>query len=100
MAFQRSECDHASLRSKSNVTRSIRKCTKFVTGKKSAVGDKPAVKRQEKPISWVRLHFATVPILTREDMDVQIARVSMLPRSHIFNINLMDCSLPVLGGLE
>ncbi|KZP26313.1 hypothetical protein FIBSPDRAFT_1040859 [Athelia psychrophila] len=50
------------------------KCTKFVTGKKSAVGDKPAVKRQEKPISWARLHFATVPILTREDMEAQTTR--------------------------
>lgn len=52
------------------------KCSKFVTGKKSAAGDKPAVKRHEKPISWARLPFATVPVLTTDDMKVQKTRVS------------------------
>jgi len=50
------------------------KCSKFVAGKKSAVGDKPAVKRHEKPISWVRLPFATSPLLTYEDVNTQKSR--------------------------
>ncbi|KAF7966411.1 hypothetical protein HWV62_38456, partial [Athelia sp. TMB] len=49
------------------------KCSKFVTGKKSAIGDKPAVKRDTKPISWSRLHFATAPVLTTDDIHVQKA---------------------------
>jgi cohesin loading factor subunit SCC2 len=50
------------------------KCSKFVTGKKSAIGDKPAAKRHEKPISWDRLPFATTPLLTSEDLNVQKTR--------------------------
>lgn len=52
-----------------------RKCSKYVMGKKSAVGDKPAAKRHEKPISWDRLPFATAPLLTSEDINVQKTKV-------------------------
>jgi len=50
------------------------KCHKFSLGKKSAVGDKPAVMRHENPISWDRLPFAMTPILTTEDVEIQKAR--------------------------
>ncbi|KAG6919647.1 hypothetical protein DXG01_003511 [Tephrocybe rancida] len=51
------------------------KCSKFSIGKKSAVGDKPAVKRYDNVmISWDRLPFATNPILTTDDVDTQKAR--------------------------
>ncbi|KAJ7457662.1 hypothetical protein B0H11DRAFT_208709 [Mycena galericulata] len=50
------------------------KCSKFVAGKKSAVGDKAATKRNEKPISWTRLPYATAPILTTSDVDAQKAK--------------------------
>ncbi|KAG5653655.1 hypothetical protein H0H81_011615 [Sphagnurus paluster] len=51
-----------------------RKCNKFSLGKKSAIGDKAAVKRHENPISWDRLPFATTPILTTDDVETQKAR--------------------------
>ncbi|KIO02759.1 hypothetical protein M404DRAFT_15882 [Pisolithus tinctorius Marx 270] len=44
------------------------KCSKFVPGKKSAVGDKPATKRHPNPISWDRLPFATMPLILPEDL--------------------------------
>ncbi|KAF5374102.1 hypothetical protein D9615_008832 [Tricholomella constricta] len=47
------------------------KCAKFSLGKKSAIGDKPAVKRHENPISWDRLPFAMAPILTSDDVETQ-----------------------------
>ncbi|KAF9046656.1 hypothetical protein BJ165DRAFT_1369666 [Panaeolus papilionaceus] len=47
------------------------KCLKFVIGKKSALGDKPATKRHDNPISWDRLHFATTPLLTSQDGELQ-----------------------------
>ncbi|KAJ7465273.1 hypothetical protein FB451DRAFT_1263153 [Mycena latifolia] len=47
------------------------KCSKFVVGKKSAVGDKAVTKRNDKPISWTRLPFATKPILTTSDANDQ-----------------------------
>ncbi|KAJ7719904.1 hypothetical protein B0H16DRAFT_1739089 [Mycena metata] len=50
------------------------KCSKFVSGKKSAVGDKAVTKRNEKPISWTRLPYATAPILTTSDVDSQKVR--------------------------
>ncbi|GLB45503.1 putative sister chromatid cohesion protein [Lyophyllum shimeji] len=50
------------------------KCNKFSLGKKSAIGDKPAVKRHEKPISWDRLPFAMTPIVTTDDVEIQKAR--------------------------
>jgi len=50
------------------------KCAKFVAGKKSAVGDKTATKRNDKAISWTRLPFATAPILTTSDADAQKAK--------------------------
>ena len=54
------------------------KCNKFVIGKKSAVGDKPAIKRHDKPISWDRLPFATNPLHTTHDAEVQKAKVRCL----------------------
>ncbi|TDL22099.1 hypothetical protein BD410DRAFT_770589 [Rickenella mellea] len=47
------------------------KCSKWVVGKKSAVGDRPATKRREVPISWDRMPFAVQPMLTNQDMDEQ-----------------------------
>ncbi|KAF8904085.1 hypothetical protein CPB84DRAFT_1773363 [Gymnopilus junonius] len=47
------------------------KCLKFVIGKKSALGDKPATKRHDNPISWSRLPFATIPLHTTEDAQKQ-----------------------------
>ncbi|KAI6042629.1 sister chromatid cohesion C-terminus-domain-containing protein [Pisolithus marmoratus] len=44
------------------------KCSKFVPGKKSAIGDKPATKRHPHPISWDRLPFATMPLILPEDL--------------------------------
>ncbi|KAI6129687.1 hypothetical protein EDD16DRAFT_1689919 [Pisolithus croceorrhizus] len=44
------------------------KCSKFVPGKKSAIGDKPATKRHTHPISWDRLPFATMPLILPEDL--------------------------------
>ncbi|THH23071.1 hypothetical protein EUX98_g8109 [Antrodiella citrinella] len=44
------------------------KCSKWVIGKKTAVGDRPATRRHERPITWDRLPFATRPILTDEDV--------------------------------
>ncbi|EIN12396.1 hypothetical protein PUNSTDRAFT_118258 [Punctularia strigosozonata HHB-11173 SS5] len=50
------------------------KCSKFVVGKKSAVGDRPATRRHEQPISWDRLPFAKTPISTAQDAGVQRTR--------------------------
>ncbi|KAG6853819.1 radiation sensitive protein rad9 [Blastosporella zonata] len=51
------------------------KCSKFSLGKKSAIGDKPAMKRHDNvTISWERLPFAMNPILTTEDVESQKAR--------------------------
>ncbi|KLO06964.1 hypothetical protein SCHPADRAFT_1002012 [Schizopora paradoxa] len=47
------------------------KCSKFVVGKKSNVGDRPATRRKEVPISWDRMPFAAKPILTQEDIEEQ-----------------------------
>ncbi|TCD62425.1 Sister chromatid cohesion protein 2 [Steccherinum ochraceum] len=47
------------------------KCSKWVFGKKSALGDRPATRRFERPVSWNRLPFATRPILTDEDIAAQ-----------------------------
>ncbi|KAG6812718.1 radiation sensitive protein rad9 [Tricholoma furcatifolium] len=51
------------------------KCSKFSLGKKSAIGDKPAVKRHDNmTLSWGQLPFALNPILTTEDVESQKAR--------------------------
>ncbi|EKM54090.1 uncharacterized protein PHACADRAFT_162472 [Phanerochaete carnosa HHB-10118-sp] len=47
------------------------KCAKWVIGKKTAVGDRPATRRHEKPLSWDRLPFATAPILSSQDLTAQ-----------------------------
>jgi hypothetical protein len=47
------------------------------------VGDKPAVKRNEKPISWSRLPFATAPLLASDDINVQKSRVSRSLYVHV-----------------
>ncbi|KAH8077046.1 hypothetical protein BXZ70DRAFT_709469 [Cristinia sonorae] len=49
------------------------KCSKWVIGKKTAVGDRPASRRHERPITWDRLPFATRPIRTNEDVAAQQA---------------------------
>lgn len=53
------------------------KCNKFVIGKKSAIGDKPAVKRHENPLSWDRLPFAVTPIHTTHDAETQRTTVCL-----------------------
>jgi len=47
------------------------KCSKWVAGKKSAVGDRPAVRRLETHISWDQMPFATAPVITHEDAKAQ-----------------------------
>ncbi|EJC97952.1 uncharacterized protein FOMMEDRAFT_114738 [Fomitiporia mediterranea MF3/22] len=49
------------------------KCQKFVLGKKSAVGDRPAARRKETVISWDRMPYAVKPIRTHEDVELQKA---------------------------
>lgn len=51
------------------------KCSKWVPGKKSALGDKPAIKRREVPLVWERMLYATRPVRTEEDAVVQQAKV-------------------------
>ncbi|KAH9923582.1 hypothetical protein B0H21DRAFT_765352 [Amylocystis lapponica] len=50
------------------------KCSKWVVGKKGAVGDRPATRRHERALSWERLPFASAPMLTSADGDVQRTR--------------------------
>ncbi|KAF5376813.1 hypothetical protein D9757_008902 [Collybiopsis confluens] len=50
------------------------KCSKFSLSKKSAVGDKAAVKRHSQPINWERLPFAVKPVLTSVDVKEQRER--------------------------
>jgi cohesin loading factor subunit SCC2 len=47
------------------------KCNKFVIGKKSAIGDKLATKRNDAPISWARLPYALTPLHTTQDAEQQ-----------------------------
>ncbi|QRW06425.1 proline-rich protein Rad9 protein [Ceratobasidium sp. AG-Ba] len=47
------------------------KASRWVPGKKSAVGDKPAVARNEKPIAWDRVVFAVRVGKTAEDVRAQ-----------------------------
>jgi len=47
------------------------KCSKFVVGKKSNVGDRPATRRKDVPICWERMPFAAKPVLTQEDVEEQ-----------------------------
>lgn len=48
-----------------------RKASRWVPGKKTAAGDKPAVVRHDKPISWERVTFATRVGHTGEDVKTQ-----------------------------
>ncbi|GJE95924.1 sister chromatid cohesion protein-like protein [Phanerochaete sordida] len=47
------------------------KCAKWVIGKKTAVGDRQAGRRHEKPLTWDRLPYATSPILSSQDLTAQ-----------------------------
>jgi len=47
------------------------KCVKWVIGKKTAIGDKAATRRNTVGISWDRLPFATRPISTLEEISKQ-----------------------------
>jgi len=47
------------------------KCGKWVPGKKSALGDKPAIKRHIKPVSWDRMPFTHLPIVTVGDVTIR-----------------------------
>ncbi|KZW01563.1 hypothetical protein EXIGLDRAFT_738517 [Exidia glandulosa HHB12029] len=50
------------------------KTMKWVPGKKSAVGDKPAVRRGDAIISWERMPFAVQPLSSVEDASAQLQR--------------------------
>lgn len=52
------------------------KCQKFVLGKKSTVGDRPATRKRDVPISWERMPFIEKPLLSQEDTEEQKERVS------------------------
>ena len=54
------------------------KCSKFVVGKKSAVGDKGVTRKHGRPISWDRLPYATQPLLNMEDAERQKITVRIL----------------------
>jgi len=47
------------------------KCMKWVVGKKSALGDKAAIRRGVTGMTWERLPYAVQPIHTRDDMENQ-----------------------------
>ncbi|KAG2365159.1 hypothetical protein BDR07DRAFT_1607621 [Suillus spraguei] len=44
------------------------KCSKFVLGKKNAIGDKPAIRRHQLPITWTRLPYATTSLIREQDL--------------------------------
>lgn len=44
------------------------KCSKFVLGKKNAIGDKPAIRRHQLPITWTRLPYATTSLILEQDL--------------------------------
>ena len=48
-------------------------------GKKSNVGDRAAVRKHERPLTWDTLPFAITPIVTSEDSAAQTRRVSDAP---------------------
>ncbi|KAI0088475.1 hypothetical protein BDY19DRAFT_165528 [Irpex rosettiformis] len=44
------------------------KSSKWVLGKKSAIGDRPAVRRHERPLTWDNVGAVFTPILTSEEL--------------------------------
>ena len=68
---------------------------KWVVGKKSALGDKAAVRRGVTGITWERLPYAVQPIHTREDMENQHRQVrpivSFHPQVIVFDTILRRC---------
>jgi cohesin loading factor subunit SCC2 len=63
-----------------------RKCLKWVAGKKNAQGDKPATRRTgaaAAPLTWMRLPFATRPLLTVADMAAQRDTVRAIFHGHL-----------------
>lgn len=56
----------------------VSKCAKWVSGKKSAIGDKAAVRKVDRPLHWEdRLPFAIAPLQSPEDVTQQQERVSL-----------------------
>ncbi|KAF8333610.1 uncharacterized protein EI90DRAFT_2994571 [Cantharellus anzutake] len=51
------------------------KCTKWSSGKKSAIGDKPAIRRHENPISWEKIPCALKSAMTHDDAEHQYSRL-------------------------
>jgi len=49
------------------------KCAKWSSGRKSAIGDKPATRRHENPISWEKVPFAVKSAVSSEDAEHQCA---------------------------
>lgn len=54
------------------------KCAKWEPNKKSAIGDKAAVRKVDRPLYWEKLPFATTPLQTAEDVETQKQRFVQL----------------------
>jgi len=54
------------------------KCVKWVPNKKSALGDKAAVKRHREPISFERMPYATLTLLVESDVKAQKSHFNKL----------------------
>lgn len=79
---------------------SVSKCSKFVIGKKTAIGDKVTNKRHQDMISWNRLHFATVPLVTMNDVELQKRQV-ILSFSKISHLNsIVSCNSFLTSGMK
>lgn len=74
------------------------KCSKWVAGKKSAIGDKAAVRKIDRPLVWDALPFATKAISTPEDVAQQYNMVSVFHWREI-NVSQFDYSLYICGRL-
>ena len=55
------------------------KCSKWVIGKKTSLGDRTAIRRHRNPVSWERLTYAVRPILTSDDIELQREEVWCKP---------------------
>ena len=85
------------------LTQNIRKCLKWVVGKKNALGDKPATRRAgaaAAPLTWTRLPFATRPMFTTADMAAQRETVRGCLTDLQINTHASYSFTLVLGDLE
>ena len=61
------------------------KCTKWVPGKKSALGDKMAIKRHTNFITWDRIPYIHSPIVSSEDVFFRKKQVRLIIRDFILS---------------